>query len=360
LGSGKVSRDRLKAAVLGLDDGGRLLLEAASGAEHLDVQAVADRDPDVAERVGEQHKCVAYDDYRQLVMQNQFDCLLVAAGLHACEEHLRAAIKKKFNILKLAPPARNFEEAVEFARLADENKVKFAVANDHRFADGFIALRRFLQQGAIEHVFLVTLDCGLPGGRPPAWQTDPIRAGGGVLLYHCYGLIDQLVWNFTIPEMVYSLSVSSAGDRAQRQYRTEDAAVVAMRFGDSLVANLTATPFAGRGIQQDQISVFAKDKSLTAAANLLTVRDHQQMSCEEFKHEHDALCCTRRALESFALSILEPDKNPLCSGIRENLRNLAVIEAAYLSARTGMPEEPARVLRMVCREPTFIWPVHMD
>ncbi len=51
-------------------------------------------------------------------------------------------------------------------------------------------------------------------------------------------------------------------------------------------------------------------------------------------------------LKDFALSILLPQENKLTSSGRENLKDMAVIEAAYLSARTSMPEEPVRVLQM--------------
>ena len=34
---------------------------------------------------------------------------------------------------------------------------------------------------------------------------------------------------------------------------------------------------------------------------------------------------------------------------------MAVIEAAYLSARTAMPEEPQRILEIVGSEPANIW-----
>ena len=51
-------------------------------------------------------------------------------------------------------------------------------------------------------------------------------------------------------------------------------------------------------------------------------------------------------LKNFALSILSPKESKLCSTGRENLRNMAVIESAYLSARTGFPEEPNRILQM--------------
>ncbi len=65
-------------------------------------------------------------------------------------------MKKKFNILKLAPAARNFEEAVEFVRLAEDENVKFAVANPYRFAQSFRAFRQFLEEGRLEEVFLIT------------------------------------------------------------------------------------------------------------------------------------------------------------------------------------------------------------
>ena len=54
-------------------------------------------------------------------------------------------------------------------------------------------------------------------------------------------------------------------------------------------------------------------------------------------------------LKNFAQSILLPDENKLCSGGRENLKDMAVIESAYLSARTGFPEEPDSILQMAAQ-----------
>ena len=56
-------------------------------------------------------------------------------------------------------------------------------------------------------------------------------------------------------------------------------------------------------------------------------------------------------LKNFALSMLMPDKNKLYSSARENLHDMALIEAAYLSARTSMPEEPSKILKMTLIEP---------
>jgi hypothetical protein len=44
--------------------------------------------------------------------------------------------------------------------------------------------------------------------------------------------------------------------------------------------------------------------------------------------------------------VLRPEGKKMASSGRENLKNMAVIESAYLSARTGMPEEPGKILQM--------------
>lgn len=74
----------LKTAVLGLDNTGRLLLEAVRGLDYFTIVAVADGDTNLSQQVARQFNCTAYDDYRQLVMQNQLDCLFVAARPHLC------------------------------------------------------------------------------------------------------------------------------------------------------------------------------------------------------------------------------------------------------------------------------------
>src|SRR4030066_181485 len=173
---------KLKTAVLGLDEKGQFLLEVAEQAEYFQIAAVADKDVTLAEATGNKYKCAFYDDYRRLIMQNQFDCLLVAAGVYSCDEYIKLAIKKKTNILKLAPASRNFQEAAEFVRLAESENVKFAVANPMRFAKSYLAMREFLQGGGMEQIFFMTVFCAVGDKQTGTWQNDPELAGGGVLL----------------------------------------------------------------------------------------------------------------------------------------------------------------------------------
>ena len=341
-----MSKGRLKTAVLGLTGRGELLLEALRGVDYFDIQAVADKDTSLAEKIAGQCQCAPFDDYRQLIIQNQLDCLLVAAGIHSCDEFVRTAMKKKFNIFKLAPAARDFEEAVEFVRLSEEQNIKFAVGNPRRFGRSFIALREFLQQGKIEHVFLMTAVCSVGDGPCPGWQTDPKLAGGGVLLHNCYWVIDQMVTNFGLPRQVYSLGTNNAQDKQQRLYLTEDTSVVTMKFSDIFIGNLVATRRAGTGPKEEFIKLYGKDRILRVCDKRVTLCDGGGQTIEELEHADDEHFCMKEQLKNFALSILQPEGNKLCSSGSENLQDMAVIDSAYLSARTGFPEEPGKVLQM--------------
>ena len=88
---------KLKTAVLGLKGDGEALLKTACETEYFQIQAVADKDTRLAEKVAANYNCEPYDDYRQLIIQNQLDCMLVAAPLYSCDEYVRSAIKKKLS-----------------------------------------------------------------------------------------------------------------------------------------------------------------------------------------------------------------------------------------------------------------------
>jgi predicted dehydrogenase len=341
-----MSNGKLNTAVLGLNEGGQMLLQASEAVDCFKIQAVADKDTILAEKIAGKYKCTAYDDYRQLIIQNQLDCLLVAAPMHGCDEYVRMAIKKKFNVLKMAPAARDFEEAAEFVRLSEEQEIQFAVANPGRYACSYVELRKLFEEGEMEHIFLLTAFCNPGDHLQPGWQTDPKLAGGGVLLHDCYQMIDQVVLNFGMPQQVYSINTNQAQDKQQRLYLTEDTAIVTMKFSDTFIGNFIATRRAGTGPQEGFLKLYAKDKILTVCDTRLTISDGLGRAIKKLKYDDDEIVCMTELLNNFASSILSHEKNKLSSSGRENLKDMAVIESAYLSARTGFPEEPDRILQM--------------
>lgn len=346
--------NKLTAAVLGLGDKAQSLLETISKNPHYKLTAVADNDTELTKKIAKQYDCASFDDYRQLIIQNQLDCLIVAAPIHTCDEYLRMAMKKKFNILKLPPPAINFEQTLELTRLAADQKIKFAIANPARFTQSFIDFKQNLHQLNIEDIFLITATCAVPPRPDLSWLTDPKLAGGGVLLNDCYELFDQIISNFPLPQQIYSLNTNTAADRQQRLYLTEDTATVTMKFSDTLHANLIASRHIGP--QSQTITVYSKEKILTATPHKFTIDDQTENTTEKFEYNNTD-DPAEKMLTSFAMSILSPDDNPLECSADQNLKNMAVIESAYLSARTGFPEQPQKILDIEQNEPTEIWPL---
>ena len=347
-----MSKNKLKTAILGLNEKGRLLLEAASQVELLQIEAVADSQTKLAQDTAEQYKCTAYDDYRQVVVQKPFDCLLVADELHCWEPWLKTAIKNKCNILKVSPAARNFGEAAELVRLAEQQGVKFGVVNAMRFSESCLSLRRFCKEPGIGRVFLISVFCAAGVGVLPSWQTDPKLAGGGVLLYEGYELIDQILWNFGMPQQVYCVSTSKAIDRKQRLLATEDTAVITMKFDDAQVGNITVSRIALPDQQGFSMNIYGSARNLMVGKNTFVVNNSTGQTEQMLHYDDDEVRRTASVIENFALSIVSPDNNKLCSSAAENLSNMAVIESAYLSARTGFPEEPAKIMQMTRIEPT--------
>ncbi len=350
-------RKKLKTAILGLNEKGLELLNAAEQTGLFDIVAVADSNADLAEKISRKYDCPAFADYRQLVIQSQFDVLIVAAATHVCGEYLRAAMKKKCNIIKVVPPALDFKQAAEFAGMVKKNHTRFFVASDWHFWPSFCALADYLHTEGTQGIHLITALCNVPQKSPQVhdrWLSDPKLAGGGVLLRNCYEIIEQIILNFGLPEQVYALNTNHAPDKQQRLSITEDTVVLTMKFYDTLTGNLIASRIFGP--PQQVLRIYSTDRILTLCRDSFTICDNLGNTIEQFKYDTTAAQTTVKMLESFALTLITADEKTSADYNNAELYSMAVIESAYLSARTAMPEEPSRILKLVKAEATTIWP----
>ena len=85
----RMSIDILKTAILGLNGQGSFLSKAASKCELIKLESVADRDGKLAEKTAAELDCDHFDDYRQLIMHYELDCLIVADAFYDCHDLLR-------------------------------------------------------------------------------------------------------------------------------------------------------------------------------------------------------------------------------------------------------------------------------
>jgi len=121
---------------------------------------------------------------------------------------------------------------------------------------------------------------------------------------------------------------------------------VTMKFSGAAIGNLVASRRAGIGPAQESLRLYGKDRTLAVNDTELILCDGLGRQIEHLRYDDSRLLCMSEMLKDFARSVSSPEQNRLCSSGRENLMDMAVIESAYLSARTGFPEEPGRILQM--------------
>lgn len=339
---------KLKIAAIGLNEQIEQLLDIAWESDLYEITAVGDERAERTEIFARKYECQTFTDYRQLIIQTETDFLLFGSPIHLCAEFIRLGIQQKRHILKLCPPALDFEQLAEFYRAAQKEQVLFLVMQSGRFSLPFDYIRNYIAHPKPEQTWhLISAVCHIPADNTDPstrWLNDPKTAGGGVLLQNCYGLIDELVLCFGLPQRIYALTINQAPDKQQRLSLTEDTAILSMQFTDNLIAQLCASRTLGPA--RRHLRIHGKTQHLTATEDDVVIYDNAGNLLEQKQYTDDILPAKKRMLENLALSILDPQNHTLYPPSGCDLDTFAVIESAYLSNRTGMPEEPGRILRL--------------
>jgi predicted dehydrogenase len=343
-----MSSSKLKTACLGIGARTAGLLDVACSTGLYEIISVADSNITNASQAAAKYNCTAFDDYRQFILQNQPDVLIVAEPMYKCAEFVRMAINKQCHILKLAPTAPNFEQAAELISLARKNDVKYVTAAPARFAPGFERLADYLRTIDRKQYYFVNI-CAAFGGnffQPIASdaQSDRKLSGGGVLLHDCFELLSLIVEIFSLPGQIYALLTNQSPDKKAKQYLGEDTVTASLIFngliGTFLAAKQTGTAAA------PPIRIYGAQNNIVATPNRLAVYDNDDVLITEHKYPLNSEKCISEMLIDFGRALLEPEKYKLRSSPRLDLETMAFIEAAYLSARTAMPESPSKFLEI--------------
>ena len=325
----------LRTGIIGTGDYGDQILSELVRNEVFEIKAIADQDRErVRERAG-RYEAQAYDDYRSLIVQEALDVLFLALPTYLSGECIQLAAKKGLHLFKQAPLGRTLPEATEWVDLMKKAHVTFHVGSPRRFAPGYLQARRRLQEKQIGAVYLTRAESFVRDPGPLGWRGDPTLAGGGVLLEQAYHLIDELVWNLGPPETVYSVNTDWCSRRALPPYRTEDTCALIMKYSDGAVGNVVAgwmTEPAG-----ERLIFHGTEGSIEAHVNLLRVFNVAGKIVTEEKYEVDASWLIGQQIRHFADSLLDDQIKPVGTA-QEHLTNVAVVESAYLSSRTRLPE----------------------
>jgi predicted dehydrogenase len=285
-----------------------------------------------------------FDDTRVLIAQGGLGALVVATSPRLDVNAGDIAATHGVHVWRRPPLGRNFAEAIEVARRLQTVEVVYRVASwwDHVGEDIRWALS--LEDG-YQPVFS---EVQVSAVGPPlvSWRSSQANAGGGVLAYDAYTPLEALIALRGLPEAVVGAIGKCRRRPSEAPRETEDVAVAILHYDEGLAvvrATWDVPPFghtthhhgneASVRYSESAVVVMAADGSILEECSLPTGFLAVEMA-------------------RFAAEISsEKRRQPAAATIDRHLAVSALVEAIYLSSRTGQPEDPRRLFEV------HKWPV---
>ncbi len=323
LGAGKIAERQMVSAIV--------------QASEQQLVAVMRRDLTQARTFATQHGVPhAHDSVAALVADRAVNAVYVATPPYLHAAHTIQAAEQGKHVLCEKPLALNTTQAQQMIDACRANGVLLMVCYYQRYNTRHQQIKALIQGGAIGQLTAVRMN--FSDYFPPApgfWHHNPAISGGGPLLdlgTHCIDLLHYLCGPITaVMAMVDTLAAVSP---------VEDTATLLLRLANGAQAVITShwstanfEPQQSNGLEIcgttgtiQAAPIQAKDSA--GSLRLITADGVQDFSVAPGGvRPHVAL------LEDFGRAMAAAGPSPIAGEV--GLANLAVIEAAYASAKTG-------------------------
>jgi predicted dehydrogenase len=224
--------------------------------DDVEVVAIADvNQARAAELAAEQGVPHVYEDYRQMLAEQQPNIVVVATPNIFHQEMAKAAIESGAHVLCEKPLALTYGDAVDIVETASANGRVLTVGTHFRYAPASLAVRRQADAGFFGRIYaartVMHRRAGIPGFG--SWFTRQELAGGGALLDIGVHALDRALYcmGFPQPVTVSGATFSEFGPRglglggwgsdiskpdpAAIQFDVDDLAWAMVRFVDGSV-----------------------------------------------------------------------------------------------------------------------------
>lgn len=211
--------------------------------EDVELVAVADSDPArleaVANRFSVPHR---YDDYRALLQRDDVHAVSICLPDYLHHDVAIAAMQAGKHVLCEKPLAMTTAQAHAMMRAATESGVSLSVIFNHRYRPAHRRMHAATQAGAfgrplIGYVFHSSQVRTNPG-IPSTWRKRSDRVGGGVLTMQTVHFLDILMWS--IGEPVRSVR-SVIANLAHPDEQVEDVGAIIVEFESGAIVTVAAT-----------------------------------------------------------------------------------------------------------------------
>lgn len=243
-------------------------------------------------------------------------------------ENARLAAEHGKHVLMEKPIARTVDEARELIRAPQEAGVRLMIAENYRFLPAVARVKELMASGELGELRLIDIQYEA-FYKPSGWRRSLERCGGGVLIDGGIHPVDIIVNIGGFPQKVSA----QYPPKVQKDSEGEDGIVMMARLPGGAVGSLnysTGTPI-DRPTSRVGVTGSKGTLEFDPFGNDIVVSTPESSRTESLAPgKHAAL---RAMVREFRDAVVE-GREPAMSG-GEGLRDLAVVLAAYESARTG-------------------------
>jgi len=300
---------------------------SAAGAE---IVGVADADETAAARLA-----VAYRARPVTTPEALFNLGLDAVSIclpHSL--HHRCALmacERGIHILVEKPLAISIREALEIRKACRDSGIRCMVGFSQRFQDGFCDLKDSIQRDILGPIDL-SVDYLSAGPAVPGWYLQQPAAGGGILITGSIHAVDRLRWLLNSEVR----SVHGLIDRHHDANQVESTGIITLEFRSGSQAVLIGHRSSLRWHRKRHWFELQGSKGEAAVElNEASIVQRLSITTSEGTQERNYLLDDpfEREIAEF-IDAIRHHRDPI-PGLEDGVTSLAVIMAAYESARKG-------------------------
>ena len=251
-----------------------------------------------------------YDDWRELIKDEEVDAVYVATPVFLHAEQVTEAASAGKHVLCEKPMALNVAECRRMIDACAANNVKLGIAYYRHFYPVVARVKEIITSGEIGSPVLAQCNSfewfDVDASHPRSWLLDREKSGGGPMMDFGCHRIEVLLDLFGGVERVESLLSNSFFRR-----EVEDVAVATLKFEQGTVATLTIAHSASE--PQDTLDVFGSRGSIHVPIlneGKLTVKSSDG---ERSESHPPAANIHQPLIEDFVSAVIE-NRAPVVSG----------------------------------------------
>ena len=301
--------------------------QAFEESKEVDLVAVADSRSEAAEAMAEAHGCAAFSSVESMLDEMDLSAVVVCTPPSTHRDICCVLLEREIHVLCEKPLSIDVSTAREILEKASQRDVVFTMASKFRYVDDVAKAKSIMASGLIgevvlfENIFTGRVDMS------SRWNSDPLVAGGGVLIDNGTHSVD--ITRYFLGQLA-EVQVME-GHRIQ-DLPVEDTVKMFVRSTSGVLGSIDLSWSVSKE-QPYFIAIYGSAGMLLVGWQESKYRRSNDKDWTVFGDGYNKVAAFVNQLENFAGAI--EGREPLVVTPADALASVEVVEAAYRAMRQG-------------------------